>query len=70
MRWGRIRGLPEKAEAVWNRGIWRADVRFELILMLGQQFPRGRGAGLACGWGSGWGSSCPEEPRGSVVPRL
>lgn len=35
MRWGRIRGLFEKVEVVWDRGIWRVDVRFEFIFMLG-----------------------------------
>lgn len=38
---GRIRGPPEKAELVWDWGIWRTDEKVELILTLGQHSPRG-----------------------------
>lgn len=31
--------MGQGSEEVWDWGIWRADTKAELILMLGQQLP-------------------------------
>lgn len=60
--------LGQGSEEAWDQGIWRADVKAELIRMLGWRLPRGPRSWPRLGWGSGRGSSYPEKLGGSVSP--